>query len=329
VLSTLVRGARATGCTGVVSARAQCLLCVRWLATVDSRHLRRVHGITLDEYYDTVARTRAARADRRLPDGTPYYGQLGEIAYDADEDLVQCHLCGSWLKWVGGMHLRSRHDGWTIAEYRRAFGLRNSQVTMAASSRGRLRKLALERLEEGRLGSPLGGAHGLQTRPWRSFAERCPELVAELHPTRNGDLDVSALGVWSSERVWWRCSQCATEWRATITDRAARGGGCPACGPRAAVRRGRPDKPFEQRPLAAVRPDLVAELHPTRNPDLNAGEIGVWAKRKVWWRCPECNHEWQALIMNRHQGTGCPRCAAERRIATYQHNQTEAGSGSV
>lgn len=293
---------------------------------VDSRHLRRVHGITLAEYHRTAARTRAVSADGHLPDGTPYYGQVGEIAYDPDEDLVQCHLCGSWFKWVGGMHLRYRHDGWTIADYRRAFGLRKSQVTMAASSRGRLRKLAVERLDEGQLGSPLGGAHGLQTRPWRSFAERCPELVDELHPTRNGDLDVSALGVWSSERVWWRCAHCGSEWQATISARAARSGGCPTCGPRAAARRRHPNKPFERRSLAAARPDLVAELHPTRNPRLNPDKVTVWAKRKVWWLCPECNHEWQALIMNRHQGNGCPHCAPDRRVATYQHNRTEAAS---
>jgi hypothetical protein len=27
---------------------------------------------------------------RRLPDGTPYFGQLAELAYDPDEDRVQC-----------------------------------------------------------------------------------------------------------------------------------------------------------------------------------------------------------------------------------------------
>ena len=31
---------------------------------------------------------------KRLEDGTRYVGQLGELAYDPDEDKVQCHLCG-------------------------------------------------------------------------------------------------------------------------------------------------------------------------------------------------------------------------------------------
>jgi hypothetical protein len=41
---------------------------------------------------------------RRLADGTPYFGSLGEIAYDRDEDKVQCHLCGEWFRQVGGSH---------------------------------------------------------------------------------------------------------------------------------------------------------------------------------------------------------------------------------
>ena len=35
---------------------------------------------------------------KRLGDGTVYYGMLGELAYDADEDKVQCHLCGGWYR---------------------------------------------------------------------------------------------------------------------------------------------------------------------------------------------------------------------------------------
>ena len=35
---------------------------------------------------------------KRLEDGTPYVGQLGELAYDPDEDKVQCHLCGGWYR---------------------------------------------------------------------------------------------------------------------------------------------------------------------------------------------------------------------------------------
>jgi len=54
--------------------------------------------------------------------GAPYFGQLAELAYDPDEDRVQCHLCGEWFRLLGGSHLRRTH-GWTLAEYREAFHL--------------------------------------------------------------------------------------------------------------------------------------------------------------------------------------------------------------
>lgn len=41
---------------------------------------------------------------KRLEDGMPYYGMLGELAYDAEEDKVQCHLCGGWYRAIGGSH---------------------------------------------------------------------------------------------------------------------------------------------------------------------------------------------------------------------------------
>ena len=58
----------------------------------------------------------------RLRDGTPYFAPLGEIAYDPDDDRVQCHLCGEWFRTIGGAHLICRH-GWTLARYRDAFAL--------------------------------------------------------------------------------------------------------------------------------------------------------------------------------------------------------------
>ena len=57
-----------------------------------------------------------------LPDGMAFVGRLGEVAYDPDEDRVQCHLCGGWLRKLGGSHLERTH-GWTLAHYRDVFQL--------------------------------------------------------------------------------------------------------------------------------------------------------------------------------------------------------------
>ena len=196
---------------GGLGGKVQCRLCGQWLNEVGSRHLKRAHGMTLAEYHRAVDQKRAADADGVLEDGTPFFGRLGEMVYDEDADKIQGRLGGDWFKWVGGLHLKFRHPGWTIDEYRRAFKLNHSQVTMAATSRQILRAIAVDRLTAGQIGSPLGDRRGLQHVPWRSLLERRPDLAAELHPTRNANLEPERVGAWSSEPAWWRCARCGRE----------------------------------------------------------------------------------------------------------------------
>ena len=51
---------------------------------------------------------------KRLEDGTPYVGQLGELAYDPDEDKVQCHLCGGWYRAIGSSHVRRASERYRV-----------------------------------------------------------------------------------------------------------------------------------------------------------------------------------------------------------------------
>jgi rubrerythrin len=135
----------------------------------------------------------------------------------------------------------------------------------------------------------------------RSLALLRPDLAAELHPTRNGDLDAFALARWSVQPVWWRCATCQHEWEASPKNRQ----GCPRCSRR------KPAPP--ERSLAALRPHLAAELHPTRNGELDPNQIGAGADRNVWWQCPYCGREWQARVAGRfYSPGGCPSCAKRR-----------------
>jgi len=58
--------------------------------------------------------TVAASEMSRLGDGTPYFGRLGELAYDPDEDRVQCHLCGEWFRLLGSAHLRRTSERYRV-----------------------------------------------------------------------------------------------------------------------------------------------------------------------------------------------------------------------
>lgn len=151
----------------------------------------------------------------------------------------------------------------------------------------------------------------------RSLAVRHPKLLEQLHPTRNGALDPFALGAGSNRKVWWRCAH-GHEWEANVAARA-RGTGCPICArTHVAV----------SRSLAVGRPHLVAELHPSRNRDVDPTKLAVWSNRKLWWRCAH-GHEWQSVVASRSAGAGCPVCYREHQTNRHPSDILSIGCGDA
>ncbi len=144
----------------------------------------------------------------------------------------------------------------------------------------------------------------------RSVKARHPGLAAELHPSRNAGLDPATLGCESNRLVWWRCAR-GHEWEARVFARS-KGSGCPVCS-RALV-------PFE-RSLAYKHPALAAQLHPSRNGELDAAELAAGSSRKVWWRCTR-GHVWEAAVFSRAAGSGCPKCNRLRRARGSRRRAT-------
>ena len=259
----------------------------------------------------------------RLPDGTPYYGRIGEMTHD--DDRVQCHLCGEWFKWVGGAHLWQGHE-WSLDEYRETFQLLRTTTTAAPATSERKRNTMLEQFATGQREPPdreeakRRRAKGDPTvARWRSLAAQRLDLTAELHPTRNGDLDPYTVGQRSHRMVWWR-GACGHEWEMSPNERTSAGRGCPTCGKQRSIAATieRNQQPIaHERSLAARYPHLLAEWHPTRNDDLDPQKIGAGSDRKIWWRCASCGHEWQATGNDRTRPRphGCPACARTRHVA--------------
>ena len=54
-----------------------------------------------------------------------------------------------------------------------------------------------------------------------------PELAAQWHPTKNGNLTPDMVAAESHRKIWW-LGKCGHEWSATIDSRT-RGMGCPFC----------------------------------------------------------------------------------------------------
>ena len=81
----------------------------------------------------------------------------------------------------------------------------------------------------------------------------------------NGVLDPGSLSPGSARKVAWVCPEHGS-WRARVTDRV-KGTGCPEC--RREAMTGIPR--IKRGLLRDERPELVAQLHPTRNPRINLG----------------------------------------------------------
>ena len=54
-----------------------------------------------------------------------------------------------------------------------------------------------------------------------------PEISAQWHPTKNGELTPSQVRATSKQKAWWQCPE-GHEWKAMISNRA-QGSGCPVC----------------------------------------------------------------------------------------------------
>lgn len=60
--------------------------------------------------------------------------------------------------------------------------------------------------------------------------------------------------------------------------------------------------------LAYVKPELVAEWHPTKNGAITPYDVTSGSGRRVWWVCCK-KHEWEARVDHRSKGVGCPYCS--------------------
>jgi rubrerythrin len=63
-------------------------------------------------------------------------------------------------------------------------------------------------------------------------------------------------------------------------------------------------------------PQLAAEWHPTLNGDLTPADVLPGSNAPVWWRCSNCQREWEARVFKRAKaGRGCRDCGIARRTA--------------
>ena len=159
---------------------------------------------------------------------------------------------------------------------------------------------------------------------WPGFndlATKRPDLAAQWHPKKNGDLTPRDVSPGSVKRVWWLYSYDDPEtgnhydfgWDATINDRVTKDSGCPYLA-------GKKVWPgFND--LATKRPDLAAQWNYTKNGSLTPENVTAGSQKKVWWLYPyddpetgkHFDFEWDATISERVAGdSSCPYLTGRR-----------------
>lgn len=66
-------------------------------------------------------------------------------------------------------------------------------------------------------------------KPGRSLADLYPDVAAQWHPTKNGEVGAGDVMPKTNNRAWWLCPKCGCEWQTKVSTRTA-GSGCPHCG---------------------------------------------------------------------------------------------------
>ena len=143
-----------------------------------------------------------------------------------------------------------------------------------------------------------------------SLASLYPEIAAQWHPTRNGDLTPADIVAGSNTKVWWKCTEGHDhEWETTVAHRTSGGTRCPAC---------IGQQISSTNSLKALYPAIAAQWHPTKNGKLCPEDVTGGSQRKAWWKCPEGeDHEWEASVVNRtRKGSGCAACAGRQVSST-------------
>ncbi|MBR3864451.1 MAG: hypothetical protein IKJ19_05000 [Clostridia bacterium] len=137
---------------------------------------------------------------------------------------------------------------------------------------------------------------------YNDLATLNPKLASEWNNAKNGDLAPKHFMPNSGKKVWWKCFK-GHEWQATISTRN-RGSGCPYCSNQK-ILRGYND-------LATINPKLASEWNYEKNGNLKPEDFTANSGKKVWWKC-EKGHEWEATIVNRNRGRGCPYCSGRKK----------------
>jgi hypothetical protein len=153
------------------------------------------------------------------------------------------------------------------------------------------------------------GCRTCYKEPYVSLLESHPDIAAQWHPSKNGDLLPKDVSAGSNKKCWWICEK-GHPWQTRVYHRTY-GQGCPTCY----------KEPYVS--LLESHPDIAAQWHPTENGDLLPKDVSAGSHKKCSWICEKGHDSWQAKVYSRTSGNGCPTCRDYKvHIATKKYLQS-------
>lgn len=135
-----------------------------------------------------------------------------------------------------------------------------------------------------------------------------PEIAAEWHPTKNGELKPTEIMSQSNKKVWW-LGKCGHEWQTMVIGRTRNKTGCPFCSNQKVL------QGFND--LVTTYPEIAKEWHPIKNGELTPNEVVFGSNKKAWWLCSN-GHEWQSPVLQRTMNNNvCPYCSNQKVLQGF------------
>jgi hypothetical protein len=137
-----------------------------------------------------------------------------------------------------------------------------------------------------------------------------PEEMKQWDHKKNIAIDPSTISKASTILVWWKCPKkcpegCPHEYQQRVVDKLVKGYGCLHCSQTSTIM-------CIHLSISYTHPNLIKEMHSTKNEDLDPSKISFGSDIQVWWICSKNpNHEWKTSVSCRTRErcpTGCPLC---------------------
>ena len=138
-----------------------------------------------------------------------------------------------------------------------------------------------------------------------------PEIAKEWNYEKNGNLRPEHFESNSHKKVWWKCRQ-GHEWQTAIANRT-KGNGCPYCSGQKVL--------MGYNDLQTINLILANEWNYEKNGELMPSDVTPNSSKIVWWKCSK-GHEWQATVVDRKSGGGCPFCSGKKVLPGYNDLRT-------